>query len=101
VYVKWVARHHRRKPLNLVASYRDERGRPKQRYLAYLGSYDAAELHDDDARRRYWEFIDAKLQSLALPLDEYAKIVSTIERRLPRPKRQMVRPEKVASVMVR
>lgn len=96
MYVKWVAKHRKRQPINLVRSFR-ENGRVRQKYVAYLGSHDPAKLRDADARREFWEFVDAKLQSLALPLDEHAKVVASIERRLPRPTRLSV----AASTMVR
>ena len=97
--MKWVAKHHKRRPINLVASYRED-GRVRQRYLGYLGSYDAAKLHDADERRRFWEFVDTKLRSLALPLDEYAKIVASIERKLPRPSVAAKRDGAVATVQI-
>ena len=71
-------------------------GPPKQKFVAYLGSYLESDSVPDVVA--FWDGVDRRLARLRLPLADRTKAVEAIERRLPRPTpRQVEAAEKRAA----
>jgi hypothetical protein len=88
LYIRWLKRKNRRRAwaIDLVEGFRNEHGEPRQRYIAHLASYSDRERHDRDERRRFWDQVDAKLDSIDAKLTAEQRIVieANISRRVRR-----------------
>jgi hypothetical protein len=100
VFVKWTRRQlkatrwfdRNRKTLDiavLVESHRVD-GKPRHRTIAYLGSVHA-DVSGALGRARFYREVETKLAGLKLSRPVRAKIIGSIERRVPRPVKAEVR----------
>ncbi len=69
----------------LVESYRNEEGKPRQRTKKYLASIHENHLGNAIKRNTFWYAVDLRLGRLELAPDEEAKLRGMLERRVPRP----------------
>jgi hypothetical protein len=60
-------------------------GRPRQKWVGFLGSYYPSEAGDAERVAEFWAKIERKLGSLDISRADYIKAVAKIERMVPRP----------------
>ncbi len=68
-----------------LVEYQRVDGRPRQRYVKYLGSIPERNIAYGGWPAVFWKHADAALTSLKLPDDERERIAAQVESRVPRP----------------
>jgi hypothetical protein len=72
----------------LLASYRDEvTGKPRSRYLGYLGSIQESYLSNWLTQLCFWECAEIRLSRLSLSPENKERVREMLLERVPRPKR--------------
>jgi hypothetical protein len=91
MYVKWKEyRSYKRGVVlcaELIESYRDEViGRPRSRYLGYLGSIQKSYASDWLARLCFWECAETRMGRLPLSAEQKERAREKLHERIPFPK---------------
>lgn len=72
----------------LIESYRDEvTGKPRSRYLGYLGSLQESHVSSWLTRLCFWECAEIRLARLSLSPEDKERVREMLLERVPRPKR--------------
>jgi hypothetical protein len=87
MYVRWQRRPHKDTTAVLVESIRVN-GKPRQRHIAYLGSFGRwlLEPHNVDRRAQWWRNVTSKLDALGKRVspDDRRKIEAALTKAVPR-----------------
>jgi hypothetical protein len=91
MYVKWEHRDERRGTAAVLVEASRVNGKPRQRHIAYLGTYPGWLLliknDEDNVHRRawFWHDITQRLASLDLTAEQRSHIKTLVAKRVPKP----------------